>query len=94
MPVELVLQWFNKQGFYLCFNMQASEKHVHFTVSRQTRQRTPDILQEAGWDYSGSHLPCPSQRNNPNKVRPITYFPSLGLLLWWERKRRSAPFFH
>ncbi|XP_066488863.1 E3 ubiquitin-protein ligase LNX isoform X2 [Tiliqua scincoides] len=48
--------------------IQASEKHVHFAVSRQTRQWTPDILQEAGWDYSGSHLPCPAQRNNPNKT--------------------------
>ncbi|XP_053114296.1 E3 ubiquitin-protein ligase LNX isoform X2 [Hemicordylus capensis] len=48
--------------------IQASEKRVHFTVSRQTRQQTPDILQEAGWDYNSSHLPCPAQRNNPNKT--------------------------
>ncbi|XP_015270203.1 PREDICTED: E3 ubiquitin-protein ligase LNX [Gekko japonicus] len=49
--------------------IQASEKRVHFAVSRQTRQQTPpDILQEAGWDYNGSHPPCPAQRNNPNKA--------------------------
>nr|XP_056711531.1 E3 ubiquitin-protein ligase LNX isoform X2 [Euleptes europaea] len=47
--------------------IQASEKRVHFTVSRQ-RQQAPDILQEAGWDYNGSHQPCPAQRNNPNKA--------------------------
>ncbi|XP_042323473.1 E3 ubiquitin-protein ligase LNX isoform X1 [Sceloporus undulatus] len=48
--------------------IQASEKRVHFTVSRQTRPQTPDILQEAGWDYSGSHPPFPGLRNNPNKA--------------------------
>ncbi|XP_060102340.1 E3 ubiquitin-protein ligase LNX isoform X2 [Heteronotia binoei] len=44
--------------------IQASEKRVHFTVSRQSRQQAPDILQEAGWDYNASHQPC----HNPNKV--------------------------
>ncbi|KAM9143795.1 E3 ubiquitin-protein ligase LNX isoform 2-T2 [Pangshura tecta] len=47
--------------------IQASEKRVHFIVSRQTRQQTPDILQEAGWNYNGSPQPCPSERNYPNK---------------------------
>ncbi|XP_020648168.3 E3 ubiquitin-protein ligase LNX isoform X1 [Pogona vitticeps] len=47
--------------------IQASEKRVQFTVSRQTRPQTPDILQEAGWDYNGSHPPFPVLRKNPNK---------------------------
>ncbi|KAM6362288.1 E3 ubiquitin-protein ligase LNX isoform 2-T2 [Alca torda] len=46
--------------------IQASEKQVHFVVSRQTRQQTPDILQETGWSY-GSPQPCPPERNNPGK---------------------------
>ncbi|XP_030349168.1 E3 ubiquitin-protein ligase LNX isoform X2 [Strigops habroptila] len=48
--------------------IQASEKQVHFVVSRQTRQQPPDILQETGWSYSsGSLQPCPTERNNPIK---------------------------
>ncbi|XP_075278107.1 E3 ubiquitin-protein ligase LNX isoform X2 [Opisthocomus hoazin] len=48
--------------------IQASEKQVHFVVSRQTRQQTPDILQETGWGYGGgSRQPCPTERNNPSK---------------------------
>ncbi|CAM5141404.1 E3 ubiquitin-protein ligase LNX isoform X1 [Chelonia mydas] len=47
--------------------IQASEKRVHFIVSRQTRQQTPDILQEAEWNYNGSPQPCPSEGNYPNK---------------------------
>ncbi|KFM06269.1 E3 ubiquitin-protein ligase LNX, partial [Aptenodytes forsteri] len=48
--------------------IQASEKQVHFVVSRQTRQQTPDILQETGWSYGGSSpQPCPAERNNPGK---------------------------
>uniref|UniRef100_A0A8C0EIL8 E3 ubiquitin-protein ligase LNX n=2 Tax=Bubo bubo TaxID=30461 RepID=A0A8C0EIL8_BUBBB len=48
--------------------IQASEKQVHFIVSRQTRQQTPDILQETGWSYSGgSPQHCPAKRNNPGK---------------------------
>ncbi|KFR07861.1 E3 ubiquitin-protein ligase LNX, partial [Nipponia nippon] len=48
--------------------IQASEKQVHFVVSRQTRQQTPDILQETGWSYSGgSPQPCPAERNNAGK---------------------------
>ncbi|XP_074760906.1 E3 ubiquitin-protein ligase LNX isoform X3 [Athene noctua] len=48
--------------------IQASEKQVHFIVSRQTRQQTPDILQETGWSYGGgSPHHCPAKRNNPGK---------------------------
>ncbi|XP_069712179.1 E3 ubiquitin-protein ligase LNX [Phaenicophaeus curvirostris] len=48
--------------------IQASEKQVHFVVSRQTRQQTPDILQEAGWSYGSSiPQPCPTDRKNPSK---------------------------
>ncbi|KAM6072387.1 E3 ubiquitin-protein ligase LNX isoform 2-T4 [Theristicus caerulescens] len=48
--------------------IQASEKQVHFVVSRQTRQQTPDILQETGWSYSASSpQPCPAERNNAGK---------------------------
>ncbi|XP_006113540.2 E3 ubiquitin-protein ligase LNX isoform X1 [Pelodiscus sinensis] len=47
--------------------IQASEKRVHFIVSRQARRQTPDILQEAGWNYSSSHQQCPSERNYSNK---------------------------
>uniref|UniRef100_A0A8D2LW07 E3 ubiquitin-protein ligase LNX n=1 Tax=Varanus komodoensis TaxID=61221 RepID=A0A8D2LW07_VARKO len=49
--------------------IQASEKRVHFTVSRQSRQQTPDILQAVGWDYNSSHhQPFPALRNNPKKI--------------------------
>uniref|UniRef100_A0A8C6Y069 Ligand of numb-protein X 1 n=1 Tax=Naja naja TaxID=35670 RepID=A0A8C6Y069_NAJNA len=37
--------------------IQASKKQVHFSISRQTRRQTPDILQATGWDCHGSHLP-------------------------------------
>ncbi|KFQ37135.1 E3 ubiquitin-protein ligase LNX, partial [Merops nubicus] len=48
--------------------IQASEKQVHFVVSRQTRQQTPDILQETGWRYSGSGpQACPAERSHPSK---------------------------
>nr|XP_013028222.2 E3 ubiquitin-protein ligase LNX isoform X3 [Anser cygnoides] len=47
--------------------IQASEKQVHFVVSRQTRQQPPDILQETGWSYGSSPQPCPAERNNPCK---------------------------
>uniref|UniRef100_A0A8B9T613 Ligand of numb-protein X 1 n=1 Tax=Anas platyrhynchos TaxID=8839 RepID=A0A8B9T613_ANAPL len=47
--------------------IQASEKQVHFVVSRQTRQQPPDILQETGWGYGNSPQPCPTERNNPCK---------------------------
>ncbi|XP_074010865.1 E3 ubiquitin-protein ligase LNX [Numenius arquata] len=52
--------------------IQASEKQVHFVVSRQTRQQTPDILQETGWSY-GSPQPCPAERNNkPSTLHAVT----------------------
>ncbi|XP_007440343.1 E3 ubiquitin-protein ligase LNX-like [Python bivittatus] len=47
--------------------MQASKKQVHFSISRQIRRQTPDILQETGWDCHGNHLPFLAQRNNLNK---------------------------
>ncbi|XP_009978452.1 PREDICTED: E3 ubiquitin-protein ligase LNX [Tauraco erythrolophus] len=49
--------------------IQASEKQVHFIVSRHTRQQTPDLLQETGWSYGGGSIPqpCPTERNNPGK---------------------------
>ncbi|XP_041258564.1 E3 ubiquitin-protein ligase LNX [Onychostruthus taczanowskii] len=48
--------------------IQASEKQVHFVVSRQSRQQTPDLLQETGWSSSaGSSHPCPAERNTPGK---------------------------
>ncbi|NWW98041.1 LNX1 ligase, partial [Caloenas nicobarica] len=48
--------------------IQASEKQVHFIVLRQTRQQTPDILQETGWSYNGSNpQPCHVERKNPSK---------------------------
>lgn len=47
--------------------IQASERHVHFVVSRQTRQQPPDILQETGWSYSSSPQTCPAERINASK---------------------------
>ncbi|XP_058694622.1 E3 ubiquitin-protein ligase LNX isoform X2 [Poecile atricapillus] len=47
--------------------IQASEKQVHFVVSRQTRQQTPDLLQETGWSYSAGSS-SPTERNNPGKT--------------------------
>ncbi|XP_068798984.1 E3 ubiquitin-protein ligase LNX isoform X3 [Struthio camelus] len=47
--------------------IQASEKQVHFLVSRQSRQQPPDIVQETGWSYSGSPQTCPARRNSPSK---------------------------
>ncbi|XP_054238817.1 E3 ubiquitin-protein ligase LNX [Indicator indicator] len=44
--------------------IQASEKQVHFIVSRQTRQQTPDILQETGWSYGGGWGPIPGDRGD------------------------------
>uniref|UniRef100_A0A8C3KS39 E3 ubiquitin-protein ligase LNX n=1 Tax=Calidris pygmaea TaxID=425635 RepID=A0A8C3KS39_9CHAR len=51
--------------------IQASEKQVHFVVSRQTRQQPPDILQETGWSY-GSPQPCPAERNNKSTLHTVT----------------------
>lgn len=62
-------------GLTLCLPPQASEKQVHFVVSRQTRQQTPDLLQETGWSYSaGGSQPCPAERNNSGKVRALVWF--------------------
>ncbi|XP_043917359.1 E3 ubiquitin-protein ligase LNX isoform X2 [Protopterus annectens] len=47
--------------------IQASEERVHFVVSRQTRQQTPDILQEGNASNGNNSLPCPDGRNSPNK---------------------------
>ncbi|XP_010217810.1 PREDICTED: E3 ubiquitin-protein ligase LNX, partial [Tinamus guttatus] len=46
--------------------IQASEKQVHFLVSRQSRQQPPDIVQETGWSYGGPP-PCPAARSSPGK---------------------------
>ncbi|XP_014801072.1 PREDICTED: E3 ubiquitin-protein ligase LNX isoform X4 [Calidris pugnax] len=51
--------------------IQASEKQVHFVVSRQTRQQPPDILQETGWSY-GSPQPCPPERNSKSNLHTVT----------------------
>lgn len=75
-------------GFTLCLLPQASEKQVHFVVSRQTRQQTPDLLQETGWSYSaGSSQPCPAERNNPGKVRALLCHP-------WDRGMGGQLVFH
>nr|XP_009680267.1 PREDICTED: E3 ubiquitin-protein ligase LNX [Struthio camelus australis] len=42
--------------------IQASEKQVHFLVSRQSRQQPPDIVQETGWSYSGRPPPPPEKQ--------------------------------
>ncbi|XP_010708506.1 E3 ubiquitin-protein ligase LNX isoform X2 [Meleagris gallopavo] len=47
--------------------IQASERHVHFVVSRQTREQPPDILQETGWIYSSSPQPYPAERISASK---------------------------
>lgn len=47
--------------------IQVSEERVHFVVSRQTRQQTPDILQEGNTNNGNSSLPCSDGRNSPNK---------------------------
>ncbi|XP_064005355.1 E3 ubiquitin-protein ligase LNX isoform X4 [Pogoniulus pusillus] len=53
--------------------IQASEKQVHFVVSRQTRQQTPDILQETGWTYGGGNpQPCPAERHNKSTLHTVT----------------------
>uniref|UniRef100_A0A8C4SGD3 Ligand of numb-protein X 1 n=1 Tax=Erpetoichthys calabaricus TaxID=27687 RepID=A0A8C4SGD3_ERPCA len=41
--------------------IQASEERVHFIVSRQTRELTPDILQEAHWSMNGNLPPYPAE---------------------------------
>ncbi|KAJ8795387.1 hypothetical protein J1605_018402 [Eschrichtius robustus] len=46
----------------------ASERRIHLVVSRQLRQQSPDIFQEAGWNSSGSQSPGPGDRSNPPKL--------------------------
>ncbi|XP_062899206.1 E3 ubiquitin-protein ligase LNX [Mobula hypostoma] len=45
--------------------IQISEDRVHFIVSRRTKERTPDILQENNWNSSTP--PSPNQRNLHNR---------------------------
>ncbi|XP_043826035.1 E3 ubiquitin-protein ligase LNX isoform X1 [Dromiciops gliroides] len=47
--------------------IQASERRVHFVVSRQTRQQGADILQEGGWNANGSP-PLRGERRNTHKT--------------------------
>ncbi|XP_019595682.2 E3 ubiquitin-protein ligase LNX isoform X3 [Rhinolophus sinicus] len=47
--------------------IQASERQVHLVVSRQVRQQSPDIFQEAGWSSNGSRSPGPGDRSNTSK---------------------------
>lgn len=49
--------------------IQASERRVHLVVSRQVRQSSPDIFQEAGWISNGQQSPGPGERNTASKVR-------------------------
>ncbi|XP_060004146.1 E3 ubiquitin-protein ligase LNX [Lagenorhynchus albirostris] len=52
--------------------IQASERRIHLVVSRQHRQRSPDIFQEAGWNSSGSWSPGPGDRSNtPKPLHPV-----------------------
>ncbi|NP_001126618.1 E3 ubiquitin-protein ligase LNX [Pongo abelii] len=51
--------------------IQASERRVHLIVSRQVRQRSPDIFQEAGWNSNGSWSPGPGERRStPKPLHP------------------------
>ncbi|XP_032006949.1 E3 ubiquitin-protein ligase LNX isoform X3 [Hylobates moloch] len=51
--------------------IQASERRVHLVVSRQVRQRSPDIFQEASWNSNGSWSPGPGERSNtPKPLHP------------------------
>lgn len=51
--------------------IQASERRVHLIVSRQVRQQSPDIFQEARWRNSGSQSPGPGDRSNtPKPLHP------------------------
>ncbi|XP_076992975.1 E3 ubiquitin-protein ligase LNX isoform X1 [Tamandua tetradactyla] len=43
--------------------IQASERRVHLVVSRQVRQQSPDIFQEAGWNSNGSQCPGLGERS-------------------------------
>ncbi|XP_032487975.1 E3 ubiquitin-protein ligase LNX [Phocoena sinus] len=51
--------------------IQASERRIHLVMSRQHRQQSPDIFQEAGWNSSGSRSPGPGDRSNtPKPLHP------------------------
>ncbi|XP_006898153.1 PREDICTED: E3 ubiquitin-protein ligase LNX [Elephantulus edwardii] len=51
--------------------IQASERRVHLIVSRQVRQQSPDIFQEACWSINGSRSPGPGDRSHtPKPVHP------------------------
>nr|XP_010991137.1 E3 ubiquitin-protein ligase LNX isoform X4 [Camelus dromedarius] len=51
--------------------IQASERRVHLVVSRQVRQQSPDIFQEASWNSNGSRSPEPGDRSNsPKPLHP------------------------
>ncbi|XP_008831550.1 E3 ubiquitin-protein ligase LNX [Nannospalax galili] len=54
--------------------IQASERRVHLIVSRQVRQHSPDIFQEAGWiSSSSSRSPVPGERSTASKpLHPAT----------------------
>ncbi|XP_054438139.1 E3 ubiquitin-protein ligase LNX isoform X2 [Pteronotus mesoamericanus] len=47
--------------------IQASERRVHLVMSRQVRQQSPDIFQEAGWSGNGSRSPGPADRSDTPK---------------------------
>ncbi|XP_041527021.1 E3 ubiquitin-protein ligase LNX isoform X3 [Microtus oregoni] len=47
--------------------IQASERRVHLIVSRQVRQPSPDIFQEAGQINNGRWSPGPGERNTASK---------------------------
>ncbi|XP_031198604.1 E3 ubiquitin-protein ligase LNX isoform X2 [Mastomys coucha] len=47
--------------------IQASERRVHLVVSRQVRQPSPDIFQEAGWISNGQRSPGPGERSTSSK---------------------------
>ncbi|KFV84953.1 E3 ubiquitin-protein ligase LNX, partial [Struthio camelus australis] len=58
--------------------IQASEKQVHFLVSRQSRQQPPDIVQETGWSYSG-RPPPPPEKQPQQAVREVCMYTAFVL---------------
>ncbi|XP_067891422.1 E3 ubiquitin-protein ligase LNX [Heterodontus francisci] len=52
--------------------IQVSEDRVHFVVSRKTREQTPDILQESGWDSSSPVSPDGRNLHNKNFLHAFT----------------------
>ncbi|XP_005877215.1 PREDICTED: E3 ubiquitin-protein ligase LNX isoform X2 [Myotis brandtii] len=51
--------------------IQASERRIHLVVSRQARQQSPDIFQEAGWSSNGSQSSGPGARSHNPKHLPL-----------------------